>query len=141
MNTRRGVIVALAGVGASLGGVATEAGRKKKKKKDKKKPNVRTSYPRNANVSGVGPGVTSKFSLAKGIYRANATVVATSSTGGLFFADLYNSSGLVDYVFIENPEYPGTYQFEDLADVPADGTYYFYIEEAEGNWSISLHQM
>ena len=144
MNTRRGVLAAITGAGIALAETTVEARRRKKNKKNKKKDKKKqdkTTYPKNASVSGVGPGLTSTFLLAKGIYRARATVVATSSTGGLFFADLYNSRGLVDYVFIENPENPGTYQFEDIAQVPADGTYFFHIEEAEGSWSISLNRM
>lgn len=138
METRRGVVAALSGASLSLLGMAADAGRKKKKDNKKGK---KSGFPKNASVTGTGPQVSRSFRLAAGTYRARATATATSSTGGLFFADLYNSRGLVDYVFIENPETPGTYQYEELADVPRDDSYYLYVDEAEGSWSISLHQL
>jgi hypothetical protein len=119
------------GVGAVLSWSASAEAKKKKRKK-------RSKRPRSVQIGGPGPGVSRNFNLLRGRYLATAEVTAVSSSGGLFFVDLYGPRGFMDFLFTENPEAPGNYRFQAITQVPTDGAYFLDVTEADGPWTIVM---
>jgi hypothetical protein len=97
-----------------------------------------SSLPRTATVSGSGPGVTESFPLAAGRYLISATHTEARPNGGNFIVHLWGPNEYEGFIFNELPFDPGTYQYQDVEELPDDGSYFFEVEFAGGPWSISV---
>jgi hypothetical protein len=104
--------------------------RKRKRRKERK--------PRAVTVRGDGSGISRSFNLVGGRYIATANFSTSDSAGGLFFVDLHGPRGYMDFVFIENPEGPGNYRYQEVVTTEATGKHFFAIDEADGSWEIQL---
>jgi hypothetical protein len=143
--TRRAAIIAAASVsfrrnesvGASV--CAQKCKKKKTSKKEKlcikkcekkEKPPVRQPIQR----SGVGPGISDSFYMAKGRYIATSSITTTDYDN--FIIDLYGPGDDWDLVVNEIPDYPGSYQYKRVVEAYTSGTHFLEIEYAAGSWSI-----
>jgi hypothetical protein len=117
-------------------------GSKKKKKKCikkcKKQAANQPSYPRTASFNGVGPTITSSFRLAAGRYRISGTHTDTGDGSGNFIVHLWGPQGYEGYIFNELEFDPGTFSYQVVEEVPYSGTYFYEVQYANSNWTISM---
>lgn len=143
--TRRATIILAAAAGLKLNegsGASTCDQKCKKKKTNKKRKSCvkkcekATKPPARQPIqkSGVGPGISESFSMAKGRYIATASITTTDRDN--FIIELYGPGSDWDLAVNEIPDYPGSYQYERVVEAYTSGTHFLEIEEAAGSWSI-----
>ena len=121
-----------------------EKNTKEKRKRCLKQCKKTPSLPQSAQLGGVGPQITESFQLAAGRYQATANIVVTVASIGSFvplsnfIVWVYGPQEFSDLVFNELPRGSGGFQYQGIVQLPADGFYFFNVEDIEGSWNIQF---